>query len=526
MRLIVAIILSMNAALMHAQTNDNDTPERLGDAVIAEKYLQWAENAIAAEQWQAARAALERASDFSDVLSDISYLLAIARFKEKESPRSVLAVLDKAVKTGNWVHYSEAKARFLQAEQFLILRNFSDVLNSLDAYKNAAGDNAESVLLRLAALKRIGNSAQFRDCMAEALNLYPRDPRFLRVFFNFAGSKPLDEAADSAFSELLETILQRLPFLVELDPDLAWMAAPYLSDTEEARRLVAAYRSGSLGSMPGRRFNANTASIIPALNLGLLDDIDAIDELFNVTSGASGCFLDKDLIIRIANLLRSNEGRDLLAEKLHSFTGEITTDDDADGIVESRAVYQKGILQEFYSDADQDSIYDIVILFNAGEINLAETFALPVKDFGRLPTVILWERYPFVHQAVLGKETYLFAPASFRFVPVDYIELCASDNYAGLLFPQINPLFQGVTQHMLASFAVSVQRPSEEFEGGVELMLLEKGMPVRSEVTLNGRIVSVTVFLNGKPLLKRMDLDMDGRIETIHYLNNEEAVQN
>jgi hypothetical protein len=70
---------------------------------------------------------------------------------------------------------------------------------------------------------------------------------------------------------------------------------------------------------------------------------------------------------------------------------------------------------------------------------------------------------------------------------------------------------------MLASFAVSVQRPSVEFEGGVEHIYLMKGVPVRAEDMLNGQIVSVTEFENGRPVVRHLDLDLDGRMETVRH---------
>ena len=465
-----------------------------GDIAIAEKYLQFAEDAISKNQWDRAKAVLERASDFSDVLSDISYLMAHAVLKNDGNRRLALAVLDQAIKTMHWLIYTEAQARLLQAEQHLILRNYYAALDYLEEYKNTVGDSIESALMRLAAYKGLNNSTQFRHYMTETLSLYPRDPRPIKAFFNYARQTEPDEIDTG----LLEIILKRLPFILESDPDLAWMAVSYIADTEEASRLVSSYRSGSIKPLPD--FKPNPASIVPALNLGLLDDLDAVEELFNNTS------IDKDLIIVIGNLLRSKEGRNLMAEKLHSFSGEIIEDEDKDGFAESRAVYKQGLLQEYFHDADQDGTYNIKVFFKAGEIQLAETFSLPEKETGRTEAIILWEQYPSAKQIVLGKEVYFFAPRDFQYAAVSFIEIGASDAFSGLIFPQINPLCQEITQLMLFSFASSVQRPSLEFEGGIEYLLLNKGVPERSEIKINDKTVSITVFEKGKPVIQRMDL--------------------
>jgi hypothetical protein len=119
-----------------------------------------------------------------------------------------------------------------------------------------------------------------------------------------------------------------------------------------------------------------------------------------------------------------------------------------------------------------------------------------------------------VQKVVLDKETFLFAPGGFPFVPVNFEEICASGGYAGLLFPQYNHSSPGMGLRMLTAAAVSVQRPSAEFSGGTEQVYLRQGLPVRSEITLNGKIVSVTEFVNGRPVTQHLDMDLDGRMET------------
>jgi hypothetical protein len=74
---------------------------------------------------------------------------------------------------------------------------------------------------------------------------------------------------------------------------------------------------------------------------------------------------------------------------------------------------------------------------------------------------------------------------------------------------------------MLAYYAVSVQHPSAEFEGGIEQVFFLKGIPVRAEVTRNNLTVSVTEFENGYPVIQRLDMDMDGRMETVRHFNRQ-----
>jgi hypothetical protein len=500
-----------------------------GDSAIAEKYLLWAEEAITTGRLSEARIALERAADFTNVSSDISFFLALVRSDTNENRNLVLQALNQAIGTGRWSRYSESQARLFQAEQLITLRRYSDALDSLAVVRAAKGETIDLALLRLTALKGLVNNAaihnlpiadnpavvppvqaEFRRFMLDALNRYPRDPRPLRIFFNYS-LVHFPQGDDIAIMELA---LARLPFLLNADPELAWMAVPFIDDVAEARRLLAAYRAGSYGSRQRGNFIPNPASIFYALNLGLLDEMDAVEELF---SPGESLVIDKELINNVGKLLRSEGGRDSLVLKLHSFTGSITEDEDDDGYPESRATYLRGDLQEYYYDAEQDGSSSLLVRFASGSPQQAELAVMPavLPGIGGAKALIIWEQYPSVLRVELGTENYQYAPRGFQFAPLKFIELGATNTYAGLLYPVRDPFYQTINRHMLGSFAVSVQRPSVEFEGGVEHVYLVKGVPVRSEDMLNGQVVSVTEFENGRPLIRYLDLDLDGRMETV-----------
>jgi len=218
-------------------------------------------------------------------------------------------------------------------------------------------------------------------------------------------------------------------------------------------------------------------------------------------------------VVNVWKLLRSEEGRDHMARKIKVFSGTITEDEDHDGYHEIRAVYKEGVLEEYHFDADQDRFEDVVIIFNSGN---PQWVRMPA-----LAAVVYWGNYPSVQRAVLENGLYLPAPGGFLFAPLGFIELCASDSTPGLSYPQREPLQQGITRRMLASFAVSVQQPSAEFPGGIEYVYLDKGIPVNAEVILNNKIVSFTEFDNGRPVTQWLDLDVDGRMETVRHFRRD-----
>jgi len=519
-----------------------------GDAAVAERFVIWAEEAMAAGRLDQAQAALERASDFADVSSDVSFLLAYVRSKNGESRLLVLQNLEKAIGVNQWRRYGEAQARLLQARQLIALRRFHAALGSLDVYRTLERETLDSALLRLEALKGLAlleldfppvfmpigpvpgtlplagmpqvalpMALEFRHRLLETMDHNPHDPRPLRILFDYA-SRRIPNEDDLA---LVEIALRRLPFLLDSDPELAWMAVPFIGNIEEARRLVLAYRAGSFGTDP-RNFSPNPASIVPALNLGLMDDMVAVEEFF-AQPNEGDAVLDKALITAVGNLLRGHDGRDRFAERLHSFTGTITIDENRDGIPESRAVFRAGALRAFYHDADQDGVSDWAVAFDSGLPQRAELVAMPEAAPAGVPryydaieyALVIWSRYPSVQQVVLRNETFIFPPGSFNYSPIAFYTLGASETYAGLLVPVRNRLSQGLTRRMLVMSAVILERPSPEFYDGTERVYLRQGTPILSEVTAGGMLVSVTEFENGFPVIQRVDLDRDGRLETV-----------
>jgi len=529
---ILALAMGMGLTAQSGPQTGRIVPLEQGDSAIADRYIQWAEQQIEAGQWTLARNALERAADYADVSSDISYLLALARFNTNQSRGSVLQAVEKALQTRRWNRYSEAEARLLKAGQLIALRRYSAALDALAIFQPVAVETADAAMLRLTALKGLVNggavvySMEFRRRMSEAMNRYPRDTRWLRVLFDYAnyayadGRKP--QAEDIS---IIELALERLPFLLPKDPELAWIAAPFINDIEKARQTLADYRSGT--SKP------NPASLASALNLGLLDDIDAIDELFTPASAAASAaafVFDRDLLVNVWKLLRSEEGRDYMARKLKTFSGTITEDEDHDGYLESRSVYKNGVLAEYHYDDDQDRLVDLTIVFNSGKPQWARMPGNPIwtGEYGRpywfmpsLPVDVYWESYPSVQRAVLENELYLPAPGDYKYGPLGFVELCASDSTPGLIYPQKYPFLEEITRRELASYAVSVQQPSADFSGGTEYVYLKNGIPVNAEVILNKKTVSFTEFENGRPVTQWLDLDLDGRMETVRHFRRD-----
>jgi tetratricopeptide (TPR) repeat protein len=491
---------------LHAQS-------RSGDADIAGQYVKWAEQAIEEGRWSEALTGLERAYDFASVSSDISWLLAFVRAHERKNRNGIMEALDRALETNRWVDYNAQQALLLKAQTLIGMRDYYGALAVIEQ----AGQSADSAMLRLLALKGavtvsgLPALARFRSSLLETMDRYPRDPRPLRIFFTYAHNKDAARSrpAQSDF-DLLELVMRRLPFLLEDDPDLAWMAAYFMSDTEAARRLTASYRAGAVGKT-NENFRPNPRSAAAALNLGLIGDSEAVEELFSGFAGNEGLVLDEDLIVEIGDLLRSEEGRELFTRKLLSFSGVITFEEEG-GYAGIRAYYRSGVIREALFDLNLDGNAELRVVFAADGVPVsAERFVAGVSA----PAFVQWERYPSVRQVEFAGETFLFRSAGFQFAPVVFTELGGSKSRTGLDFPFLAGQNTELTRRALVSFCASIRRPCVEFDGAVEEIFLEGGIPRQAVVTLDGKRVSITEFERGFPVLQRVDLDLDGRMETI-----------
>ncbi|MDR1389202.1 MAG: hypothetical protein LBJ31_04430 [Treponema sp.] len=498
-----------------------DAQEALfGDAAIAQKYIAWAEGEVSLGRGTRALLALERGSDYAASSSDLSYLLALLRDREGRatgafpvreninySRGAVLAACRQALLTDRWERYTAEAARLLEARTLVELRRYHEavfVLLSCDPM------SADTVYWRLRALRGLNQRPEFNAAVKEALEAFPRDTRFARIFFDYAArTNPLRGSDDGA---LLDIILRRLPLLLPDDPDLAYQAAPFMTDTELAKSYVAASRSA--GTVRGD-------SIPAALRLGLVDGKTAVAELF-AAARRDGC-VGKNLLLAVWNALGDEESRVAFRQNLSYLSLVVEEDEDFDGVIEGAVLYSQGMMEAYFYDSDQDRIYDWNIYFARGIPESGE-IAVPVPGVPVMPVRrsekqfagVRWERYPAVFYVELETTRYIPRPLDFFFTPLRFVPLVPpspGDSSGGFGYPKREDP-QVLSERSLLSWSVRIEKESAEFKGGREWIELEKGQPVKSRTIVNGREAAETEYRAGRPVLGLVDLDLDGRKET------------
>jgi tetratricopeptide (TPR) repeat protein len=515
----------------------------LDDFHAAQQFVDLAKQTIEQGRWNEALTVLERTADFSNVSSDISFLLAAARSQENKKRSSVIEALDMAIEINRWAVYDENQALLSKANQLTGMRKFHNAIECLDkigqnvlsANTEIASDAAVARLLAQRGLVENSHGAyrfdaltSFQNQLHSAMARFPRDPRPLRILFEYAYSGKVNQTPLSQRdTELIDLALRRLPFLLENDLELAWVSASFIKDIEQARRYVAAYRSGGIHNIQNRDFMPSPGSITAALNLGLLGDNEAVEELFSGKRGFNNPLpvnvynngypvLVKDVITDVYNSLASDEGRLLLTQKLHSFSGYIITGDYYNGLFDSRSFYNSGVIRECAFDILHDNAFNMQVLFSTEGVPISAV--VPVT--GNLSYAdIQWERYPSVKQAVLDQERFQYRPVEFQFAPISFTTIGGDANIAALAFPVLSSQYLELTRRVLVLNSAWIQRPSVEFNGAVEQIFLDSGIPLHAVEILNGNQISTTEFEKGTPVMQYVDLDLDGKMETVRLFH-------
>ncbi|MDR1399590.1 MAG: hypothetical protein LBJ41_06700 [Treponema sp.] len=466
-----------------------------GDAAMAKRYVAWAETAIAEGRWGQALAALERGMDFVDVSSDMSYLLARARLHECQNAGAVLEAIRYAEATKRWDTYTPAAARFLEAEMLTQLRAFSEALGLLSTLTQSV----DTICLQLTILERLDERQAFRALLAKALTDYTWEPGPVHIFLEYAADR-LPEANERDFMTI---VLRRLPFLLEADPELAWLAVPFITDLAESHRILAAYRA----------INTPVPMSIPVtMSIGLITETQAVDELFSAKT------IDKKLLLTVWDALESSIAQEQFKQNITRYSGVISEDSDGDGFVETLVEYQDGVIVAYSYDGNQDGYRELTLAFDAG-IPVRADFAVPSSSNTLFAypaperAVLEWQQYPAILDIRFENTRYVPRLFDFFFAPVYFVTLFDSP-LREFLYPERDTLSASILKRAMISSANFIERPSAEFAGAIERIELVNGVPQSATEWLNKQLISETSFSLGRPVSQRVDLDLNGCLET------------
>jgi hypothetical protein len=254
---------------------------------------------------------------------------------------------------------------------------------------------------------------------------------------------------------------------------------------------------------------ASSLSIPISLELGVIDEAAATAEIF-----CHGT-LPKNTLLAVWGLLRTDAARAEFGRILSAWSGVLVEDMDSDNISEAWAAYENGRLTAYRYDGNQDGLPDITIAFTGNSEPTTGTVLIAGSESATAAT-LNWQPYPALREVRHDGIRYTFAQGALNFTPVRFDFLAAPD---GPPWPEISPRAT-LSPRSLAAFAVMIEKPGAEFPTAIERIEMRAGIPLRSREFLSGRLVAETDYTAGTPTLRRVDLDLDGRLETLRLFSN------
>ncbi len=442
-----------------------------------------------AGRWNDAESLLDEALSIHPADSDLLYLRALAKAKNGRSLHDALADAAAARSGSGFSRYSERDAAVLQADYLVRLRRWEDALRVVTPFVHLSSSDSASRLLRAKALAGSGDRVAFIEELGAAIERFPDDPAFPRLFLSRVGKFPRT-AAERSLGELIAARAWRY---AEIDPEIPVLAAPLMSGRAERENAVLAFRAAGAVS---------AAATIRALEYGIIDEAKALNEI----SGGLYALRLSDLE-ELSSLIRTPAALEAMISAFASWTGTVEVDRDKDGEIEERFRLTRGTVSSWDRDSDQDGVFDVKASFSDGlpvSVDIqAEgmTFKAVYGVFPELATARFEEKK--------RSRTYSFGPGAFVFSPL-HMRRFLGEGREAIYFPE--PAGTGVpAERACAAAALGVR--TEQSEDEYEDSVLVRGIIETSRAYRAGRLYSFTQYQRGMPVSAKIDEDGDGRFE-------------
>lgn len=477
----------------------------------ARPLLSLAQESAAADDWFKASILLAQARQSGDNDGDILYLSAIACLKSNDDAASALGFLSIALSSGGFSAYSEREALDLYAALLIRLKRYDEALAALTIRSSGTRGSPEldPEYRRLRALAFLGKGLKVEAAveLLSAVNRFPEDPRFARIFFERYREAP----STAAIRSLGELLVRRLPSLISKDSALAILAAPFMLNAAAREDSLRAFRASGARS---------TWSTLRCLEYGLLDEVMAVGEFFAISPK-----IDVEELRFLGNQLRSDEGKKALTRALASFSGHLENDRDGDGFAEELAEYDSGSLVSWSLDEDQDGWRETEVALKGGIPQhcrvQSDTICVDV-EYGDYPYIaglsfrdcvespdILDVSSEFNRRIIEGIH-YQFAPESLAYAPV-LLQAYPSSLEKTIFLPR--PSHEDLPSARAA--AADCLEMDYSQDGMLWVFSIDKARVVRRERYSSGKPYSILEYSQGWPDEERVDSDGDGYFETL-----------
>jgi hypothetical protein len=478
------------------------------NTAAAIRSLERASLLLGTSDWQQAEFEARLGSTYDPTIADFPYIEALS-LAASGSPRAdVLERLTVSLSTGLiWRSYSKDEALTLTARLLVETCDYSSALSFLSKLKNPVSADADCV--KLMAYYGLGQTLNARNLVSLALDRWPFDGRFPKVFLSREAALKPNELS----TRLASTILSRLYVWDNDDRSLLLLAVPFETDPAQRDRYIREYRN--MGSVDvtsiANSFETSTqppvtqsdpASSIFALEYGVIDESAATDEIF---SGSKDGISLKNLI-SLCKLTGSASVRLRILTFLSSFDGVIIDDANSDGIIESRVQYRLGRPVLAIFDRNQDGYPDYTVSCDLG----APMTIVGAKD----ESLVTYDTYPNVRSVKIGAREYTMKPLTLSWSPVAWVRQDFRLDGKDFFTIKLTNNETRLTERLLVSSSTFYSEPDTDRPQALRRVTLDSGVPVSSESRENGMIYSKTMYRRGFPQSSLTDRDGDGYFET------------
>lgn len=461
----------------------------------ATRLLEQAIATLSSGEYQTAEFQASLGASYDPILADFPYIEALTLAARSAPRKNSIAALERSLAKGMfWRTYDRFDALVLCARFYGETGRYYDSLALLD--EAGSRPSPDSDYARAFALFGLGQHAKARDIISKALDRWPFDSRFPRLFLE--REKAVSPTAQG--KTLASIILSRLYLWEDQDRELLLLSVAFESDSEVRERNIRMYRN--MGKNDIGEKTPSLASTIAALEYGLLTEEYALEEIFS----NSHTEIPLEVVTSFSRLVGSARIRDSFKNILRDFEGIITLDSNGDSIVDTKIQYHLGLPFLVEIDTNQDGLIDYAIQCNLGS---------PTRiDMAEGTQMVVFDTYPHVRSVSVNDREYTLQPLALSWAPVTIVrqDYGLKDlNFYTVSVAQNIPL---LTSNLLASHSAFYVEKDQTLDGGTTRVVLQNSIPILCESRENGRLYSWTTYKRGIPEKNLSDRDGDGYFET------------
>ena len=483
----------------------------VANRTTAIRCLKLAESCLTGNDFQSAKSQSELGLSYDDSISDLFYIKAAACVNLGNKKADIIKDLDTAFEKNNWVDYTTVGARILYADLLSDRGDYEKSLKILDEDPFLYSADAEFVRIKTYYRMRTEDSiSQARNKINAARRIYAGDYRFMQCFFYFEVRYLLDAEVHHrpyVMPDIVRTIADA--YILHL-PD-------YSGKNQELELMASFFAEGDVKDRLIRAIDAKDMSIQPLLAIaglrqGLYSEKQAFDLFFQTSQNK----IQLNLLENLCDLIKSEEVRYQLSEKLTNFEGTILADLDFDLQNELTVEYKKGRPSVFSFTRHNDGLVDLLAECDLGSPKhavLDGKYEVFYYDFPEVSQI-------FENKGSSEEISFEFLRKSFDF---KFFEMKRDEILSALeldfYIPEISYDLRFPKPEEIRPYCNQMKFFVDERDNASVVYTMFEGQPVEASFYEGDKLYACCSFTEKLPFIRMCDYDGDRFFETEEFIN-------